>query len=157
LQARHASRPTRFHRNCKRLRTSSPKPLRRNRCGWLSGCRDANAMQGNGFLTTIRTTRMVDMIRDTCEIDEGNNECDPRTYFIPTSEEIQAACVEIQSCWTDDIRNSRRVISIRSLGNKDHRTWEPRNTRRPPNQRTTEHTEHTEARDKWVRFPGVEF
>jgi hypothetical protein len=56
------------------------------------------------------------MIRDTCEIDDGNNECGPRAYFIPTSDEIQAACVEIQSCWTDDIRNSRRVLSMRSLG-----------------------------------------
>jgi hypothetical protein len=42
------------------------------------------------------------MIRDTCEIDDGNNECSPRAYFIPTSGEIQAACAEsrVHSCAT---------------------------------------------------------
>ena len=37
------------------------------------------------------------------------------------------------------------------------KTWEPRNTRRPPKQGTAEYTEYTEVGDKWVRFPGVEF
>lgn len=78
-------------------------------------------MQRKRFLTMIRTTRMVDMIRDTGEIDDrfydGSNECASRAYFIPTSVEIRAACVEIQNCWTDDIRNSRRVLSNRWLGN----------------------------------------
>ena len=45
------------------------------------------------------------MIRDTCEIDDGNNECDPRTYFIPTSEEIQA---DMRRVAHESIRNLQR-------------------------------------------------
>jgi len=60
------------------------------------------------------------MICDTGENDDGldvdKHERGSKANFIPTPEEIQAACVEIQSCWTDYVRDSRRVLSMRWLG-----------------------------------------